>query len=399
LSLAAGEVLPAFAHLQFVTLRMQSGKFMHAGQFCGLQHHFVVHVACARDEVVAQGAGQQLDVLGHVADVVAQFADIDLANVHAIDQQRARIRLVKTDQQFGQRAFARAAAPDDADLLARPHIQVDAAQRQVLLVRVGEVDFAERHRALQRLAAERAFVVVAFLRQLHHLVDRDHRHLGLLVARQQPRQLRQRAQCAAAEHVAGNEAAHAEGAINDLVHAENDHRHASYLLDQQGDVHGQAGQHLDPQFQAAEGANGLFPLILALAFCVIDLDRIEPGEGFDQARLALGAQGHGALQCRSQRFLEHVADTQGQREGDDRNPHQVAAEHGDHHQDDQGEGQVDQAREGQRGEEVAHPLEFMDVLRKAADPRRAHFHGHAHDALEQRRGDDQVGFFARQVQA
>jgi hypothetical protein len=49
---------------------------------------------------------------------VAQLADVDLADVDAIDQQRAVIRLVQADQQFGQRALARAAAADDADLLA-----------------------------------------------------------------------------------------------------------------------------------------------------------------------------------------------------------------------------------------------------------------------------------------
>jgi hypothetical protein len=37
---------------------------MHAGQFGGLQDQFVLDVAGAADQVVAQGAGQQLDVLG-----------------------------------------------------------------------------------------------------------------------------------------------------------------------------------------------------------------------------------------------------------------------------------------------------------------------------------------------
>ena len=44
------------------------------------------------------------------------------------------------------------------------------------------------------------------------------------------------------------------------------------------------------------GTYGLVALLLAFAFGVVDLDRVEAGEGFDQARLALGGQRHRAFQ-------------------------------------------------------------------------------------------------------
>ncbi|MCY1425496.1 hypothetical protein D9M71_412850 [compost metagenome] len=163
LPLAARQVLPAFTHLQLVAVRVQPGELMHARQLGGLQDHLVLDVAGAADQVVAQGAGQQLDVLWYVANVVAQFADVDLANVHAIDQQRATIGLVQADNELGQRALARAAATDDADLLARADGQVDILQGQVLLVRISEVDPAELDAALQHLAAQRALFEVALL--------------------------------------------------------------------------------------------------------------------------------------------------------------------------------------------------------------------------------------------
>ena len=171
------------------------------------------------------------------------------------------------------------------------------------------------------------------------------------------------------------------------------------MLNQQGDVHGQAGQGLDPQFQAAERTDGLFPLVLTLAFGVVDLDRIEATQGFDQARLALGSQRHGAFQGLGQGLLQEMPDAQRQRERNDRNPHQVPAQQGNDQQDEDGERQVDQAGQGQRREEVAHALEFVDVLRVAAHARRTVFHRHADDALEQRGRDDQVGLLAGQVQA
>ncbi|MNF54359.1 hypothetical protein D3C84_357870 [compost metagenome] len=77
----------------------------------------------------------------------------------------------------------------------------------------------------------------------------------------------------------------------------------------------------------------------------------------------------------------------------------MPAEDRDHGKNQNRERQVDQAGERQGGEEVAQALKLMDVLGKAADPRRAVFHGHADDALEQRRRDDQVGFLAGQIQA
>ncbi|MNT23411.1 hypothetical protein D3C72_1588290 [compost metagenome] len=119
------------------------------------------------------------------------------------------------------------------------------------------------------------------------------------------------------------------------------------MLDQQGDVHRHAREHFDPQLQTAEGADGLLPHVLAFALGVVDLDRVKAGQGFDQARLALGGQSHGPLQRRHQGLLQGIADTQCQRKGNDRNPYQVAANDGDHQQDQQGERQVDQAGQGQ----------------------------------------------------
>jgi len=83
-----------------------------------LQDQLVLDVAGTADQIVAQGTGQQLDILRHVADVVAQLADVDLPNVHAVYQQRAIVGFVQADDQLGQRTLARAAAADDADFLA-----------------------------------------------------------------------------------------------------------------------------------------------------------------------------------------------------------------------------------------------------------------------------------------
>ncbi|MCY1186766.1 hypothetical protein D9M73_276740 [compost metagenome] len=77
----------------------------------------------------------------------------------------------------------------------------------------------------------------------------------------------------------------------------------------------------------------------------------------------------------------------------------MPANDGDDDQNQDGKGQVDQAGQGQRGEEVAQALELVNVLGKAADPRRPVLHRHADDTFKQRCRDDQVGLLACQVQA
>ena len=262
-----------------------------------------------------------------------------------------------------------------------------------------ELHLTELHCTLQGLALERSLVSMSLLRQLHHLVDRIKGDPRLLVARKQSGNLRERAQSTAAEHITGNQAAHAQVAIDDLVYPEHDHHHTRQLLQQHGRVHGQAGEHACTQLQAAQGADGLLPQVLALALGIVDLDRIQASQALDQARLTLSRQGHGALHGFRQWPLQQPANQRHQRECQDRNPYQVPADHGDHRENQQGKWQVDDAGHGQRSEKITQALKFMDVLREAAHPRRAELHGHASDAFEQRGGNDQIGLFTRQIEA
>ncbi|MNF49491.1 hypothetical protein D3C84_307630 [compost metagenome] len=399
LALASGQILATLADLQLVALGVQAGEFVHAGQLGGLQHLLVLHVACAGHQVVAQGAGEQLDVLGHIADVVAQVADVQLAHIDAVEQQAATVGLVQADDQPGQRTLARAAAADDADLLAGADAQGDVREGRLLLLRVVEVDVAELDGALQSLALERTFVRVALLGEAHQLVDRVQGHLGLLIAQYQAGKLGQRRQGTTAEHVAGDQAAHAELAGDDQVDAGDDGGHPGQLLQEHRRIEPQTGEHARAQFQAGEGADGLLPQVLALALGIVGLDGIEAAEGLDQARLALGSQCHAALHDLSQGSLQRPADQRRQRKGQQRNPYQLPADQRDRGEDQQDEGQVDQAGQRERSEEVAQALEFVNALREAADPRRAELHGHAGDTLEQRGGNDQVGLLAGQIQA
>ncbi len=75
--------------MQLVTLRVQPGKLVYPGALGRLQDGLVLDETGTTGQVLTQAAGKQLDILGHVADTLAQVVDIELAHIHAINQQVA----------------------------------------------------------------------------------------------------------------------------------------------------------------------------------------------------------------------------------------------------------------------------------------------------------------------
>ena len=64
------------------------------------QHRLVVGERRAERDVVADRAVEQEHVLQHAADVAADVGRVDLAQVGAVDQHRALIRLVRPSTSF-----------------------------------------------------------------------------------------------------------------------------------------------------------------------------------------------------------------------------------------------------------------------------------------------------------
>ncbi len=166
------------------------------------------------------------------------------------------------------------------------------------------------------------------------------------------------------QQVAGNQPAHAQVAANNDVDPGHDNGHAAELLQPGGKVHRHIGERLHPQLQLAQLAGQVFPLILALALGVIDLNGIQAGERLHQHRLAFVGELIGFLDPRHQRALDQPVHQQ--RPPDDAN----------HQQDQQGKRQVDKGGQRQRRQEVADRLELLEVLRKAPYSRRAELHLH-----------------------
>ena len=109
----------------------------------------------------------------------------------------------------------------------------------------------------------------------------------MLVAGDQPGDLAQWRQNAAAQHVAGHQRADAELAGNDDVHPADDGGHAGKLLQEQCAVGGYGGQRAGVDIQAGEGTMGFLPLVLALAFSAAGFQGFQAAECFNQQGLTL----------------------------------------------------------------------------------------------------------------
>ena len=114
LLLAAGQAAPAFGDRHVVAQRMAGDEALDAGKPRRREHFCVGRVGPAKRDVVAQLAEKQIGVLQHEADAGAQIGRVVLADVDAIDQDVAFVRVVETGQQAADRGLARSDAADDA---------------------------------------------------------------------------------------------------------------------------------------------------------------------------------------------------------------------------------------------------------------------------------------------
>ncbi len=81
---------------------MAAGEFVDPGQGGDPQHGLVVNIAGTVDQILTQGAAEQVNILRGIADVMTQIVHIDLASINTVYQHITAVRLVKPHQQFRQ---------------------------------------------------------------------------------------------------------------------------------------------------------------------------------------------------------------------------------------------------------------------------------------------------------
>src|SRR6185436_14404264 len=94
-------------------------------QTCGLHDTRRVQRSQACD-VVGDRAREQMHILRHVADALAERRTIPTRKIAAVESHRAAVWTEQAEQQSRQRRLAAAARPSDQNAFARRETQCDA---------------------------------------------------------------------------------------------------------------------------------------------------------------------------------------------------------------------------------------------------------------------------------
>mmetsp|Transcript_10332 Transcript_10332/g.42021 ORF Transcript_10332/g.42021 Transcript_10332/m.42021 type:complete len:348 (+) Transcript_10332:2158-3201(+) len=115
----------------------------------------VVVCPCRGVEVEAHGAGEQDWLLGNDCNAVAEHAETQLVDVHAVDQNAAAARLQEAEEAHEQRALAGASAADNAHPLPCLDVEREAVEHEVVLLHVAHAQVAHANGSCLRPAGRR----------------------------------------------------------------------------------------------------------------------------------------------------------------------------------------------------------------------------------------------------
>ena len=203
-----------------------------------------------------------------------RFCRRDVADVDAVELDRAGIRVVETRHQIGQRRLARARGADQRHRFAGRDVERDAGQRRRGLAGIGERHVAQRQPPFG--AGEGAAAAVALGVFVEHGEDGlggGQPALQLVVDRGEPFQRREQQQHG---HEEGDEAAHRGGVVARLVGGDVDddgERNRGDQLDH-GFVHRVGGDAL--HLEQPRQIGGLAEARLLVFLAAIQLDHAMP---------------------------------------------------------------------------------------------------------------------------
>ena len=146
---AAGEHLRVERSIRAVGARQRAQPTAETDAIEHRRDALVVDRRVEEGDVLAHARVEQLHVLTHQRRVRAHVGEPRLAEIDPTETDRARRRVVETEQETCEGRLAAAGAPEHAEHLARRETQRDVAQDQVVAVRarfIGERDAVELDR-------------------------------------------------------------------------------------------------------------------------------------------------------------------------------------------------------------------------------------------------------------
>ena len=152
LSLARRKGGSAFGHRMRVPVLQVADEAIGAYAPSSLLDLLSRNPRLAQADIALHVSGEEEDILLHHADMPPEFLDVPLADVDAVDQNRAALDLVEAADQIDDRTLARAGGAHQGDGLPGLGSERDVLQDPVLFM-VGEKDVAELDFAPHPLAA------------------------------------------------------------------------------------------------------------------------------------------------------------------------------------------------------------------------------------------------------
>jgi len=146
-------------------------------------------------DVLGHVAAEEVGLLGDHAQALAVGREVVGADVHAVDQDRARRGVVEAGDELDEGGLARAGLAHQGDRLAWRHVQGDVVQGRAVRALVGEGDVAELHLAPQ--PSGHGDGVLGWFdraRGAEQVADPAQAHAGLLVAVEDTGELLDRAE-------------------------------------------------------------------------------------------------------------------------------------------------------------------------------------------------------------
>src|SRR6185437_4637313 len=331
LLLAAGQAAPALGDHHVIALRVAGEEGFDAGQARRRQHFLVGRLRPAKRDVVAQLAVEQIGVLQHETDAGTQIGGVVLADVDAVDQDRALARRIESGGQPADRGLAGSDAADDSDFLAGLDLERDAVERLGGTVGIGKADIVEIDAAFLDLARDVDRFRRTLALQLHQPVDRAQRGQSLGAAGHHRGDAGDRTEHAARQHVRRDQRADRQFAVEDQEHADHDQQQTAQLGRDTGAGLRQRRPELDVFARACGGGDRALADRLYPAFAGNRANCFDAGQRLDQDAVACRRFGLQAADRAIERPLDHQTHADHDRQHGERNPGQRACDDEKHH--------------------------------------------------------------------
>ena len=151
LALPAGKPDAPLADYGVISLGQQRDKLVGVGRAAGRFECFGRGVGLADPKVIRDRAVKKISILIDDRDLAADIFKAQVFKIMTPDLYRARIGIIKTQQQPHDRRLARAAWPDKAHPLAGRHGETQSFVRGAPAAGIGKTHPFERNRGFERI--------------------------------------------------------------------------------------------------------------------------------------------------------------------------------------------------------------------------------------------------------